>query len=265
MKTTGVMKTAETMNPYLKNLERIEFLVTLACTGRCKHCSEGVHAANGPHIDGEAAARAIRRVCERWDIRSLMTFGGEPLLFIEDTCRIQAAAAQMGIPKRQLITNGFFSRDAQKIRDAAGRLATSGVTDILLSVDAFHQETIPLEPVKAFAAAAREVGIPLRAHPAWIKGENGDNPYDRRTAEILREFAGMGIGCSEGNIVFPGGNARKYLGEYFDLSQEPKSPYAQDPEDIRAICIGPDGGLFDGSICREDIFDILARYAPAKQ
>lgn len=253
------------MNPYLKNLHRIEFLVTLACTGRCKHCSEGEHAANGPHIDGDAAARAIYRVCEKWDIQSLMAFGGEPLLFIEETCQIHAAAAQMGIKKRQLITNGFFSRDAQKIRDAAGRLAESGINDILLSVDAFHQETIPLGPVKAFAAAVRGAGIPLRTHPAWIKGENGDNPYDRRTAEILREFAEMGIRCSEGNIVFPDGNACKYLGEYFDLSQQPASPYAEDPEDIRAICIDPDGSLLGGNICREDVRDILTRYAPKKQ
>ena len=28
------------MNPYLQNLNRIEFLLTFACTGRCKHCAE---------------------------------------------------------------------------------------------------------------------------------------------------------------------------------------------------------------------------------
>lgn len=29
------------MNEYIKNLNRIEFVVTRACTGKCKHCSEG--------------------------------------------------------------------------------------------------------------------------------------------------------------------------------------------------------------------------------
>ena len=51
-----------------------------------------------------------------------------------------------GIPVRQLITNGFFSRDGDRIKEAAGRLAQSGVNNLLLSVDAFHQETIPLAP-----------------------------------------------------------------------------------------------------------------------
>ncbi len=27
-------------NPYIKNLNKIEFVVTMACTGKCKHCSE---------------------------------------------------------------------------------------------------------------------------------------------------------------------------------------------------------------------------------
>lgn len=38
------------MNPYLENLEKIEFVVTYACTGRCRHCSEGDHTAHGGAI-----------------------------------------------------------------------------------------------------------------------------------------------------------------------------------------------------------------------
>lgn len=38
------------MNKYLKNLNRIEFVVTMACSGRCKHCSQENHISN-EHID----------------------------------------------------------------------------------------------------------------------------------------------------------------------------------------------------------------------
>lgn len=31
------------MNEYLKNLNRIEFVITDSCTGKCKHCSQGNH------------------------------------------------------------------------------------------------------------------------------------------------------------------------------------------------------------------------------
>ncbi len=49
------------MNPYFKNISRIEFVVTLACTGRRTHCSEGDHVLKSEHIDGIAAARMIGR------------------------------------------------------------------------------------------------------------------------------------------------------------------------------------------------------------
>ena len=69
------------MNKYLSNLNRIEFLITMACTGRCKHCSEGEHVSKGNHINGHIATKAIYEICKFYNIESLMTFGGEPLLY----------------------------------------------------------------------------------------------------------------------------------------------------------------------------------------
>lgn len=250
------------MNPAVQNLSRIEFLITLACTGHCKHCSEGDHTASGGHIDGPAAARAVDRLCDIYPIQSLMTFGGEPLLYVEEVCLIHATAQKRHIPDRQLITNGFFSKDGEFIRETAGKLAQSGVNDILLSVDAFHQETIPLKPVKAFAKEIQTAGIPIRTHPAWLTAQDADNPYNKRTREILKEFAGMGIPTSSGNIVYPGGNALKYLKAYFDPSEQPVSPYAENPEDIRSICVSPNGDVLGGNIVQTDMLDILEHYTP---
>lgn len=250
------------MNPYFKNLNRIEFVVTLACTGRCKHCSEGDHVLKSEHIDGAAAARMIGRLCSVYAIDSLMTFGGEPLLYADEVCRIHAAAREQRITKRQLITNGFFSKDPEKIRKTTMELAQSGVNDILLSVDAFHQETIPIEPVKEFAQAVIEAGIPLRAHPAWLTGPESVNPYNLRTHEILREFGQMGIPVSDGNIIFPDGNALKYLSEYFDLSEEASNPYDEDPEDMRSLCVSSNGDVPGGNIYQGDILETIENYTP---
>ncbi len=38
------------MNPYLKSLNKIEFVVTDVCRGRCKRCSEGEHDLCGERI-----------------------------------------------------------------------------------------------------------------------------------------------------------------------------------------------------------------------
>lgn len=251
------------MNPYTKNLNRIELLITLTCTGRCKHCSEGDHTSAGCHMDGDAAAEMVRKVAGKYNIESLMTFGGEPLLYPEEVCKIHTAARNMGIPKRQIITNGFFSRDIEKIRRVAGMLVESGATDILLSVDAFHQETIPLEPVMTFAEAiSARKSICIRVHPAWLVSEEANNPYNRKTREILKEFQRMGIETSSGNVVFPEGNALRYLGEYFDLGIPQVNPYTEDPADIHAICVNPDGGILGKNIYNTDILDILESYDP---
>lgn len=248
------------MNEYLRNLNRIEFVVTMACTGRCIHCSEGEHISTGEHIDGGIAAKAVSDICSNYNIQSLMTFGGEPLLYPEDVCKIHIMAKQMDIPKRQLITNGFFSKDKNRIKEVAHMLSQSGVNDIMLSVDAFHQETIPFEPVKYFAECIRREDVFIRIQPAWLVSEADNNSYNMKTRELLQSFKHDGIKISSGNVIFPSGNARKYLSEYFDDKQVYVNPYEDDPKDIRAVSFNPNGEVLNGNINKENIMDIFQRY-----
>lgn len=249
------------MNQYLKNLNRIEFVVTMACTGKCKHCSQGEHKSNDK-IDKSLATDVVRKVSEEHNLTSVMTFGGEPLLCHETVCEIHKAAKEMNVPQRQLITNGYFSKDSDKIRLVAEKLIDSGVNEILLSVDAFHQETIPVEYVKKFAEAVNVTDVKLQVHPAWLVSPEDDNVYNIRTRSLLEEFNAMGIETSEGNVIFPSGNALKYFGEYFDLSKNEQNPYLEDPKDIKAICIGADGSVLGSNIYNRDIIDILNSYEP---
>ncbi|MBQ3087306.1 MAG: radical SAM protein [Clostridia bacterium] len=249
------------MNPYLKNLNRLEFVVTMACTGRCKHCSQGEHTS-AEHIDTALAADAVRKVASRFNMESVMTFGGEPLLYPDTVCAIHETAMQMHIPLRQLITNGFFSKNTDRIRTVAAQLAQSGVNEVLLSVDAFHQETVPIAPVLLFAQAVQAENVNILVHPAWLVSETHDNPYNQKTREILRPFNEMGIPTNEGNVIFPSGNALRYLAAYFDTDRLPDNPYREDPTDIRAVCIGADGMLLGKSIYERDILEILSEYEP---
>ena len=249
------------MNPYLKNLNKIEFVVTYACTGKCKHCSEGDHTACGEHIDPQIAADAVRKIAAEYEIKTVMAFGGEPLLYTDAVYEIMTVAKELNIPKRQVITNGYFSKNAAKIREVAERLAECGVNDLLLSVDAFHQETIPLDVVRAFAAAAKACGIPIRLQPAWLVSATDDNPYNRKTREILAGFADMDIAVNEGNVIFPEGNARKYLAEYF-TDNLPENPYTEDPRDVRCVSFEPNGSVLGGNVYERDIMEIIGDYIP---
>lgn len=246
----------------MKNLNRIEFVVTMACTGKCKHCSEGEHINCKGHIDTELALKSIRDICGKYKIESLMTFGGEPLLYPEVVCAIHKTATEMGIEKRQLITNGFFSNKKAYIEKVVNDLEESGVEGLLLSVDAFHQETIPLDPVKYFAECVANSKIHIKLSPAWLVREEDDNPYNRKTREILKEFERLNIPVGDGNVIFPSGNALKYLGEYFDEEIEDSSPYDEDSYDIRTISFSPNGDVLDGNIHDKAVLDIIEAYRP---
>ncbi len=249
------------MNKYLRNLNRIEFVVTMSCTGKCKHCSQGEHKTS-ENIDKHIAADAVRKIAGEYDIKSVMTFGGEPLIYPETVFEIHKAAEEMNIPQRQLITNGYFSKDSDKIKLVSEKLIDSGVNEILLSVDAFHQETIPLEYVKMFAEAVKKTNVKIQVHPAWLVSPEDDNTYNVTTRELLEEFNEMGIESSEGNVVFPSGNALKYFGEYFDLSKTQQNPYWEDPTDIKAICFSANGDILGKNIHKQKIEEILSDYAP---
>ena len=249
------------MNPYLKHLNKIEFVVTYACTGRCKHCSEGDHTNCGEHIDPQIAADAVRKIAAEYDIKTVMTFGGEPLLYPDAVYAIMKTAKELNIPKRQVITNGYFSKNADKMADVAEGLAACGVNDLLLSVDAFHQETIPLDVVKQFAAEAKGSGIPIRLQPAWLVSEADDNPYNRKTREILDSFGDMEISVNQGNVIFPEGNALKYLAEYFTHTL-PENPYVEDPRDVRCVSFEPNGVVLGGNVYCRDVMELLENYNP---
>ena len=248
------------MNPYLRNLSKIEFIATYACTGRCKHCSEGDHSLLGERIDPKVAADTVRKVALEYDVKTVMVFGGEPLLHTDAVYEIMNAAREMNIPKRQVITNGFFSSDEEKIREVAKELFRCGVNDLLLSVDAFHQEHIPLDAVRIFAKEAKDAGVPIRLQPAWLVSSDDGNPYNEMTRRILDGFADLGISKNGGNVIFPEGNALKYLAEYF-TDELPENPYREDPCDVKCLSIEPSGDVLGGNIYCTDVMSIIDGYS----
>lgn len=249
------------MSRFFENLNKIEFVVTYACTGRCKHCSEGEHIACGENIDPQIAADSVRKICAEYDIKTVMTFGGEPLLYPEAVYAVMRVAKELNVPKRQVITNGFFSKDPEKIRDVADKLSACGVNDLRLSVDAFHQETIPIDIVKSFAREAKASGIQIKLQPAWLVSFDDDNPYNIKTRQIIESFADLDVRLSDGNVIFPEGNALKYLSEYF-IEEAPKNPYVEDPSDVRCVSFSPNGDVLDGNVYEQDIMEIIENYSP---
>jgi hypothetical protein len=115
--------------------------------------------------------------------------------------------------------------------------------------------------VKTFAREVQGAGIPIRLSPAWLVSPADGNPYNRQTREILDSFADMSIPVGDGNVIFPEGNARKYLADYF-TDEIPENPYVEDPRDVRCVSFSPNGDVLGGNVYERDILEILKEYAP---
>ena len=63
-------------------------------------------------------------------------------------------------------------------------------------------------------------------------------------------------------MIFPAGNALKYLREYFDLTKTEQNPYWEDPTDIKAVCISANGDLLGKNIYETSVTEILNSYTP---
>jgi len=257
-------------------LRRIEFVVTRHCTGRCIHCSEGgtQPSFGNHHIDTQTAVNAVSWLAAHFPMTSVMTFGGEPLLYPETVCAIHETARACGIEKRQLITNGWFSKDPRRVAAVAAALHAAGVNDLLLSVDAFHQQTIPLDAVRRFAGALQRTGLTgLQLQPAWLVNAQHQNPYNEKTREVLSALQDLQIPVGSGNDIFMAGNALRYLSDYYE-PQVPDltaacgtMPYTEPLWNLSSLSVEPNGDVIAcafviGNLYRESMETIVTRYDP---
>jgi len=265
------------MNEYL-TVKRIEFAVTYLCNVRCRHCysihSEGAFPA---HIDKSLALEIVRKVGRKYKPESIMTFGGEPLLFPEIVYVIHKEATSVGIPLREVITNGYWSNNSRRVKEIAKNLAESGVNRIIISVDIFHQEHVPIDIVRKTAEACLQAGMEdITWNPCWVISEDDDNRYNRKTKFILKELEDLPIRNSGGNVMEPEGLALVNLKEFLPPRKKIPAgkcgdvPYTEPLDSIKCICVEPDGRIavcndfYIGNASKTDIVDLMENYDPFK-
>ncbi|OYD16520.1 hypothetical protein CH333_03200 [candidate division WOR-3 bacterium JGI_Cruoil_03_44_89] len=265
------------MSRYL-TVNRIEFAVTYLCNAKCKHCYSIQNKKSFPkHIDKPLAVKIVKKVGEKYSPESIMTFGGEPLLFPEIVCAIHKEAMDVGIPSREIITNGYWSKNAKKIIEIAKNLAESGVNEIYVSVDAFHQEQISLDIVRKTIESCLQEGIEnIVWDPCWVVSEDNDNQYNQKTKSILKELEDLPVRKSEGNVMEPDGLALINLKEFLPPKEKIPAgkcgsmPYTDPLDSVKGICVEPDGEIavcndfYIGNAFKSDIINLIEDYDPFK-
>ena len=148
------------------------------------------------------------------NLESFMVFGGEPMLFPDQTISAFSKAQKQRIPKISMLTNGVWGKTEQKAEELACRMEKSGLNILGISVDAFHQQFIPLEYPQRAALASIHAGI---SEVTWnvtvVESLSGKNKYDRKTAKILKLLKPVGIEAHM-HKVLPVGRAARNLRRY---------------------------------------------------
>ncbi|MBN1641482.1 MAG: radical SAM protein [Anaerolineae bacterium] len=264
------------MNAYI-HIERIEFAVTYRCNSHCAHCQvdDALRTAHPAALDAALGVQIVKRIAGVHAVHSTMTWGGEPLLYPDTVCAIHATARACGIARRSVLTNAGWPRDEKAFHEVARGLAASGVNDIGISVDAFHQEHIPVEVVERNARALLDAGIEgLFWNPCWVVSADHDNPWNQRTREVLAALSHLPIVRDPGNVVQPWGHAVEHLAAYLPPRVPAPDgmcgnmPYTSPLDQISSVGIAPNGDveicpdLSIGNAAREDVLAILERYDP---
>lgn len=263
--------------PFFK-VNRMEFVITKNCNSRCKHCSviNPTAVADNSYADLDKLFSATEKIINMFNISSIMVYGGEPLLFPQITIDLLSYFRKSGVPKRELITNGFISQNPNEIVRVSEMLIETDVTQIFLSIDEFHQEFIPLNYIELFISSILNCGFKnIYLHPAWLVDEYDNNYYNTKTKNLLNNLISkFPIEISKGNVIAPAGYSRKLLSKYYkkinlDLNRVcGEIPYTNSLTDIRNLRFLPNGninicrGICIGNIFIDDIGTILDRYSP---
>ena len=84
----------------------------------------------------------------------------------------------------------------------------------------------------------------------------------QRLTDGTTQYSGVISDEKTGNVVFPSGNALKYLREYFDEKALVSNPNEEDPQNVKTISFDPDGGVLNENIYQTDILETIENYKP---
>ncbi len=134
-------------------------ITNYGCSAACRHCMFASSPRAGKEfISGEAAERIAGRL-KRAGVYSMHIGGGEPFLNFEALCVLLGAMQKAGLGVDYIETNAFWARDDAEIMKRLERLRKLGVDTIMVSVDPFHIEYVPLERPIRLVQALRRAGM----------------------------------------------------------------------------------------------------------
>ena len=138
-------------------VRQIAFGYSTQCNIRCGHC---VAADASPRTAKMEIGRAqdIIQEMSQCRVTGISFTAGEPLLFLDDICRLIQVCRENGIYSR-VVTNSYWAKTTEDADRIVSELIASGLSQLRLSYSRWHQEHINRENIVRAALSCREQGL----------------------------------------------------------------------------------------------------------
>ena len=144
------------------DVQGISIIATYGCNLACRHCFFE-RQQNADYLNPSLLARQLAPLAGAF--RWIHFTGGEPLLSEGSFFELLRAVSQHHTGNIGVATNGYWARDAGEARRIIERMLDGGVDGVSLSVDVFHQESVPLQRVENAARVLSDLHI---AEHCWL-------------------------------------------------------------------------------------------------
>ena len=163
-------------------MNRLVLQVTYQCTSRCSHC---IYCSSNKS-SGTLTAGEVERIIRQTHPRECVIFtGGEASLVPDVVISGIKVARSLGI-ESWLNSNGFWGKDPGFATEFAQALVAHGLARANISVDALHQEFIPVGLALTAIRALRTAGVKrIKALVTFVNRKQG-NLIDQQTEELLK-------------------------------------------------------------------------------
>jgi len=173
------------------NLRAIGVYLTYQCNANCAHCCYGSESSLKGVIDEAELRAAFEAVNHFGKLDAVKILGGEPTLYMKQLLTTIRLAREHGASKIILITSGWWGKSPSRAREYVASLKDAGLSVLIISADAFHLDDVPIESVRGAIAAAARGGIDYCVTMDVIDSLEANNPYDRRTRQVLDQLSDL--------------------------------------------------------------------------
>lgn len=153
----------------------IGITVTQKCTAKCAICCSECGIDKTSVIDKDALIEYLSTCKDIEAINTIGFSGGEVFLYYDFLLEMVKFVAEMG-KKSTVLSNGFWADTFENTINKLALLKNSGVTQVALSYDEFHEDYIPLKNVRNYIKASKELNmrpviqtiVTSQPHLEWI-------------------------------------------------------------------------------------------------